>query len=729
MARAGEVSFDHEVMAVLSKAGCNMGACHGNFNGKGGFRLSLRGENPTFDFESLTRESNGRRIDHLNPDASLILLKPTGRVSHQGGVRFHKDSREYQVLHDWVAAGTPRGEHKSNPVELRVTPPEAVLIEPATSVSLQVRVRFADGSERDVTRLTTFELSNLTATVDAEGQVNRLALGETTIIARYLQLQVPIRLAFVPARPEFVWSEPPTNNFIDVLTFARLRELRMNPSEHSDDATFIRRAFLDAIGRLPTADEARQFLADQNSDKRSRLIDRLLARPEFADHWALKWSDLLRNEEKVLDPKGVELFHGWIRDSMAQGKPLDQFVRELLRAEGSTYEIPAANYWRANRDPTVRAETTARLFLGLRLQCAKCHNHPFDRWTQDDYYAWAALFSKVDYQVVENNRKDKLDKNEFVGEQVIFINENARITDPRSGEAPWPKLLGDRALGPASYQDRLTPLAYWLTSADNDLFAKSQANFIWYHLLGRGLVEPIDDFRPTNPATNPVLLEALAREFVAGQFDVRHLVRTILNSRVYQLASVPNGTNRDDENNFAHARIYRLPAEKLLDAQSDVLGLPAKFAGYDLGMRAMQIPGVQRVRSRDEPLTSGDRFLRTFGKPERLLACECERSNETTLAQAFALISGELHEQLESDDNRVARLVRQGHSDAEIVDELYWTALSRAPTPDESQAAATYLATHDREDADAAWLAAERLERLQDIAWALLNSKEFLFRR
>ena len=742
--RAVEGSFSHQVMAVLSKAGCNAGACHGNAAGKGGFRLSLRGQDPNVDHLWITRESGGRRINLIEPNRSLILLKPTGQVSHQGGIRFRRGSQEYEILCAWLEAGAlPPDRTSPRVTRIQVTPAHLFLLAPEDSIQLQVVAHFADGTQRDVTSLATFELSNMVADVLADGLVRRKAFGEATVMVRYLNQQAPARVAFVPLRQGFRWTNPPANNFIDDLVYEKLRQLRMNPSALTSDQVFVRRAYLDAIGVLPTAEEARRFVSDQRVTKRAALINQLLKRSEFADHWALKWSDILRNEEKVLDPQGVDAFHGWIRESVASGKPMDRFVRELLRGQGSTYENPAANYWRANRDASLRGETTARLFLGTRLQCAKCHNHPFDRWTQDDYYRWAALFARIDYEIVNNERKDRFDKNEFNGEQRVVFTESGGVDDPRTGHYATPKLLGDRFLSPGSYHDRLTPLAVWLTDSSNVRFAEVQVNFVWYHLLGRGLVDPIDDFRSTNPASNPALLTALSRDYAEHEFDLRHLVRTIMNSRVYQLSADPNGTNVDDELNFSHATIYRLPAEKLLDAQSTVLDLPAEFAGYARGMRAGQLPGVRRIRLRDGRLRPGDRFLKAFGKPERLLACECERSNETTLAQTFLLIGGDLHQRLAHPGNRLARLAFSPASDQEIVEELYWTALSRGPTSAEVQAAVELLRSAEgpfRTIADQAWarlfaqfgwvkLPDDRFSRVQDLAWALLNSKEFVLRR
>jgi hypothetical protein len=713
------VSFDRDVMAVLSKAGCNMGACHGNLNGKGGFKLSLRGEDPVADYQSLLRGADQRRVNLLDPAASLILQKPSGQVVHQGGLRFKRDSLEYEILTNWIASGASGPDPQSPSLKrLEVAPAEAILVEPAESAQLVVTAHFADGSRRDVSQLACYELTNRHASVNHDGLVNRESLGETTVLVRYLNQQAAVRLAFLPSRPGFAFTAPEPANTIDELVLAKLQSLQINPSAASDDATFIRRATLDAIGLLPTADEARQFVADAAPDKRERLIERLLTRPEFAEHWALKWADLLRTEEKVLDAKGVDLFYTWIRDWIAAGRPLDEFVRELVSARGSTYQNPPANFYRANRDPLTRGETTARLFLGVRLQCARCHNHPYDVWTQDDYFNWAAVFGRIDYQILSNKRRDKLDKHEFNGEQVVLIKDTGEVKNPRTGGDAQPRFLGGYSPPMHPAEDRLAPLANWLTSADNQAFVRSQVNFVWYHLLGRGIVEPIDDFRVTNPPSNPALLAALANDFAASGFNLRHLVRTIMTSRTYQLAAEPNETNREDEANFARATVRRLPAETLLDAQFQAIGAFSEFNGYPAGTRAGQVRGTIRIRSREKRPASADRFLKTFGKPERLLACECERSNETTLKQAFTLIGDEgLNDLLGDDDNRLAALARSELAPGEIAAELYWSALSRPPTSEELAAAESLLSSSD-----------DRFAALQDLAWALLNSKEFIFR-
>ena len=736
------VDFERDVMAVLSKAGCNAGNCHGNQNGKGGFKLSLRGQHPDRDHASLVHQYAGRRIDRFVPQRSLILRKATGRLAHQGGIRFRRDDLEYRILLDWLTAGAPAPEARQPALtDLVVTPTEAVTFGPDPQLQLTVLARFADGQQRDVTRLACYETSNLLARVEIAGRVLRQRYGQTTVIVRYLDRQVAVPVALMPDREPATVSRPDPQSQLDRLGLTRLDALRIEPSDRARDSVLVRRTFLDTLGALPTAEEARHFVDDSRPDKHSRLVDRLLPRPEFADFWALKWSDILRNEEKVLDARGVDVFHDWIRQQMATGRPWDQFVRALLRAEGSTYDNPPANYWRANRTPAGRGETTARLFLGTRLQCAQCHNHPFDRWTQDDYYSWAALFSLVDYEIVDNKRTDKFDKNEFKGEQRVQINGNLGVTDPRSGRFATPRLLGSQPLGPGSHYDRLTPLAVWLTAPENRQFARAQANFVWYHLLGRGLVEPIDDFRLTNPPSNPPLLEHLASEFIRSRFGHRALTRRILASDVYQRSAVPTTSNRQDELQFSRAEVKRLPAEVLLDAQTQVLGTPAVFVGFPLGIRAVQIPGVRRRRRRDSPPASGDRFLKTFGKPERLLACECERSNETTLKQALVLIGGAgLQQRLTAPGNALDRLLVRHPHDRELIAALYWCALQRPPTAAEAKRAARLI----EEAQQMADLPAERpvepgsspqqrrqsarREALQDICWALLNAKEFLFR-
>ena len=723
-AGAEPVRFRNDVMAVLSKAGCNQGTCHGNFNGKNGFRLSLRGQDPDFDLAALTRDMLGRRTDPHRPTDSLILLKATAAIPHEGGKRFEVNSLAYDILARWIAAGMP-ADPPDTPVlqRLEVSPRQHVLYEPAKHFRIRVKATFSNGEVRDVTRLAVYEPSNPVAVISPDGEVRRApdsaGLAEAVILVRYLDRQVTVPIAFVPAHPGFQWTAPPEANFIDRHIFAKLRTLHLLPSELCPDHVFLRRVYLDVLGVLPTPEEVREFLTDARPDKRARLIDRVLERPEFADFWALKWSDLLRNEEKALDRKGVQAFHQWIRDSIAQGKPLNEFAREVIAARGSTYGEPAANYYRSLRDPYSRAEATAQVFLGIRLQCAKCHNHPFDHWTQNDYHGLAAFFARVQYRILENNKRDRLDTHEFDGEQIVWFDRESELKHPKTGENVRPLFLGAPTPALAADADRLQALADWVARPDNPFFARAQVNRVWYHLLGRGIVEPNDDFRASNPPANGPLLDALAQDFAAHRFDLKHLIRTILNSRTYQLSAAANDTNRDDEANFSHALVRPLQAEVLLDALSQVTGVPVQFTGYPLGVRAGQLPGVRVSLSRGDRPTEGERFLKQFGKPDRLLTCECERSTDTTLGQAFQLITGELlNQMLAEKDNRLGRRLAAGKSDAAIIEELYLAALGRPPTERERRSAGGVVEKSK-----------DRRAALEDVLWGLVNAKEFLLRR
>lgn len=721
-AAANELEFSIDVMSVLSKAGCNAGTCHGNLNGKGGFKLSLRGENPDGDYQSLVSASRGRRVNLVAPAESLLLRKATGSVPHRGGARFTAESPSYQVLHDWLSSHA-RPPHAAAPTvtALQVEPSAAVVFAPQDQLSVQVRAIFSDGSSREVTERACYKLSNHNATVTADGRVRRRKFGETTLIVRYLSQQTPVSIAFSHGASDVTDAgqkpHQDEQQRIDHYIHRKLQRLQVQPTERCSDGVFLRRAYLDALGRIPTAEEAREFLRDPRPGKRAALIDDLLARPGFADYWALKWADLLRVEEKVLDTEGVRVFHRWIRDSIAAGMPHDEFVRQLITGVGSTFAHPPANFYRANRDPTTRGETTARLFMGIRLQCARCHNHPFDRWTQDDYYRWAACFSQLDYELGENKRSDTLDKNEFAGDQQVLIAVQAEVHNPNTGRPVSPAALGGPAIDASDGRDRLEQLARWLTSADNELFAPSQVNFIWFHVMGVGLVDPPDDFRLTNPASHPELLRQLAGDFAASGFDLRRMIRQLMNSQTYQRAAGAALADFDDRTLYRRAVVRRLPAEVMLDMQNDVLGTTAPFVGYEQPLRAVQVPGLRTKLFRSQGLRGGDRFLTTFGKPERILACDCERSNETTLKQALVLLGDGLSQRLSDPENRIHALAASPASDVEIVEQLYWTALSRAPSAEELAAAVALIQ------------AAGRPAALEDITWALLNAKEFLFRR
>ncbi|HTG43564.1 MAG TPA: DUF1549 and DUF1553 domain-containing protein [Verrucomicrobiae bacterium] len=713
------ISFRNDVMAILSKAGCNAGQCHGNANGKAGFKLSLRGENADLDFLALTHDQFNRRVDLVEPEQSLILLKPTTQLAHEGGQRFKTNSWEYLALLRWLKDGATNDfAFARSLVQLEATPSEATLFSPTNDLQITAVAFYSDGSKRDVTSLAVYESANPNVKINTDGRVHSGTPGETTVLVRYLNEQRPVRLAFVPQRPGFVWSKPPANNYIDYEVFAKLERLRTNPSELCSDETFVRRAYLDLLGIVPRGEEARSFVLNGSETKRSRLIDDLLEREEFADFWALKWLDLLRAEERILDRKGLELFHEWVRHSLLEHKPLDQFAREIIAARGSTYKNPPANFYRATRTPMERAEATAQLFLGIRVQCAQCHNHPFDRWSQDDYYDWQRVFAGVQYKVLENRRRDDNDGHEFKGEQIVYLAKAGEVKNPRSGAAAKPRFLGEKEYWSDNTSDELAALARWVAHPNNPFFAKVQANRVWFHLFGRGLVDPIDDFRASNPSSHPALLEALAADFVNHGFDLRQLIRVIMNSRTYQLAAFPNETNEADEINFSHSVPRRLGAEQLLDCQGQVLGMPPHLIGYPAGTRAVQLAGALAERKRDQGKSEADQFLAMFGKPARLLPSECERSCEPTMGQAFQMMNGPLlNEMLSAPANVLGKLCAGDVSNTDSLKALYWATLSRAPRSGELSTFETYLVK-----------AKDRRAAFEDIAWSLLNSKEFLFR-
>lgn len=723
-------SFRDEVMPVLSRSGCNLGTCHGNQNGKGGLKLSLRGQDPDADYVTLTRQLAGRRTSVLTPEDSLLLRKPAMQIPHEGGRRFHPDDAEYMILLRWIAAGMPASQNDAPRVKaLSVSPAFHTLSAPERVVSLTVLAMFTDGTTRDVTRLSVFESSDPAVVVTRDGMVefsDGATARLTTVNVRYQHLQATARLEFVPSRDDFVFDAPAPAGILDELVFSQLRRLKINPSPVCDDHVFLRRVSLDLTGLLPSARKAREFMESSDPDKRRLLIDELLDSQEFVDFQTLRWADLLRVEEKTLDNKGVQVYSRWIRDCVAADKPLNEFASEIVSARGSTYTEGAANFYRALRTPDERSEAVAQVFLGVRLQCAKCHNHPFDRWTQEDYYGWTNYFAQVDYKIIENNRRDINDKHEFVGEQIVLMKGDGNVKNPSTGKDAGLRFLGDvtpvaanRPKGKNGKQDRLQILAAWLADPENDRFAATQANRIWYQLMGTGVVDPIDDFRDTNPPVNPELLDALKSEFIRGGFRVRSLMRRILNSKVYQLSSVPNPTNQHDERLFSRAIPVRLTAEQTLDAISQVLDVTARFAGQPDGIRSVQLPGGPAGSVRRSRPEIGDRFLTLFGKPPRLLTCECERTGETTLAQTMELVSGELiSTMLRDDKNIVSTAMRSDQSTAEFIEQLFWTALGRPVTEDERSRIEACVAEHS-----------DRQVALQDLVWAVLNSNEFLLRQ
>jgi Protein of unknown function (DUF1549)/Protein of unknown function (DUF1553) len=713
-------SFRNDVMAVLSRSGCNQGACHGNLNGKGGFKLSLRGEDPNFDLSVLTRDFLGRRLSPIRPEESLLLRKATGFIAHEGGPRFGAQSIEYRIMRDWIAAGCPADAANQRVISrIEVTPSRQILVYPENRFRIAVKGFYSDGTSRDLSRLAVYEPStagNVSVAPDGEASMDRP--GELVVIVRYLDRQAPVSVAFIPAREGFAWKDVPLGSPIDRILFERMKSLRLTPSDRCCDSAFIRRAFLDALGVLPSVEETTTFLADGRSDKRTRLIDGLLNRPEFADHWAQKWSDLLRNEEKSLDRKGVRVFYQWLRDSIAHDKPLNELAREVIAGRGSTYQNPPANFYRALREPYGRAEAVAQVFLGTRIGCAKCHNHPFDRWKQNDYHDFAALFGTIDYRILSNNRGDKLDTHEFDGEQIVLTTRDSDMLHPRSGTPLKPRLLGETA-ALADGVDRLQVLADWVADPKNPFFARAQANRVWYHLLGKGLVDPIDDFRSTNPAVTAELLDYLSQRLAASSFNLRSLVGEIMNSRTYQLSSDDAGTNHDDDMHFSKALIGPLEAEQLLDAVCNVLDTPVKFNGYPTGYRAGEIAAMPQGRRGEKRKEMGEKFLKVFGKPDRLLTCECERSEDTGVLQSFQLLTGELlHSLLDRTDNRIGQLLTEKKSNSKIIETFYLAALSRYPTKTEIERLTAFVGK-----------ATNRREALEDVVWGLVNSKEFLLRR
>jgi hypothetical protein len=721
-------SFRNEVMAVLSRSGCSLGTCHGNQNGKGGLKLSLRGQDPDGDYLTLTRQLASRRTNALVPDESLLLRKPLMQVPHEGGRRFQNDSTEYQILLHWIEAGMPDDSVTTPRLEKLIVQPGTVTIHsPQRSVTLKATGHFSDDTLRDVSHLVVFESSNPEVEVTAAGEVqfSESAVAQrTSINVRYLHLHATAVVEHVPEQPGFQFLAPTPANRIDEIVFSQLQRLKINPSPLCDDTTFLRRVFLDLTGQLPTAAEASDFMSSTEVDKRAQLIDRLLASEGYVEFQTLRWADLLRVEDKTLDTKGVQVYHHWIRESVSRDKPLNQFAAEIIAARGSTYTEPPSNFYRALRTPEERSESVAQVFLGIRLQCAKCHNHPFDRWTQDDYYGWTNFFARIDYKILENRRRDENDKHEFNGEQIVFLQDKGDVKNPTTGQKVGLRFLGDvQSSAPKSTEsgsgDRLQVLADWLRSPDNRRFASTQANRIWFQLMGTGIVDPVDDFRATNPPSNPELLEFLTIEFVRSDYSVRKLMRLILNSRTYQLSAETNTTNAQDEVLYSHVVPRRLSAEQTLDAIGQVLQTSVPFGGHPKGTRAVQLMGVRNGGHRYSRPENGDRFLALFGKPGRLQTCECERTTETTLAQTMEMVTGEvITELLSADDNGIRRALSSDQSTSEFLDELFWSAVSRAPTADELQRLEAHILASEN-----------RMNGLQDAVWAVLNSNEFLLRQ
>lgn len=695
------VPFYHGALAALTKQGCNMGACHGSPSGKGGFRLSLGAFDPELDKFTLIREEYGRRTNPHAPEASLLLLKPLMKVPHGGGLKITRRDPAYALLRDWIAEGC-RIDPPDAPrcVRIEVYPPSGrVLHHPAHTQQLCVLAHFDDGSVHDVTPIAVYSSSDeKVAEVTTAGLVIGHDRGESAIMVRYLEFVESVYLTFVRDVPGFVWNDPPANNVIDDLVYAKLRQLQFLPSELCTDDEFLRRVYLDTIGVLPTLEETEAFLSDTSPDKRSKVIDALLERPEYARFWALKWGDLLRMTKKAVGEPGVHKYHQWLLRSFEKNQPYDEFAREVLTAAGSTLTHPAANFYRTTTDVNDCVESVAQVFLGARLQCAKCHNHPFERWTQDNYYGMAAFFNRV--QRKPGPRPDDL---------LIFTSRSGEVTQPRTGKTmkPWLPSVGETDV-PAD-MDRRIAFAQWLTQKDNAFFARVEANRIWAHLFGRGIVDPPDDFRDSNPPSNAALLDELARSFAEYGFDRKQLIRLILNSRTYQASARPNEFNQDDVKYFSHYQPRLLSAEQLLDAICHVTGVSEKFGSLPPETKATQLPA---------PDMAENEFLKIFGQPERQTVCECERSDDSNLGQALQLFNGPLvHGKLRNEGNRFRRLMNEGRTDEEIIRTLYLTAVCRPPSEAELSASLAHIASKPD----------QRVEALEDICWAILNTNEFLF--
>jgi hypothetical protein len=559
---AEPVSFAREVIPILTKAGCNSGSCHGTPAGKNGFRLSLRGYDPALDIYTLTREVGGRRIDRIAPGRSLILQKGAALTAHEGGRRLDPDGDLYRLVRDWIAQGAPDDRDRSpRPTRLAVTPAQTILDAPASSVTLKVVAAFPDGSKRDVTRLTRFTVNDeLAARVGAGGTVTRSRPGEVVVTAEYMGLMTPAVILFRDPNPDFRWPDPPVWNYVDEHVFAKLKVLQIEPAPLCTDGEFVRRAHLDAVGRLPTPAEVRAFLADKEPKKRAKLIDALLERPEFADWWALKWSDRLGVNQRFVGKIGALKYYQWVRGAMAANVPEDEFARTVLTASGPNYSNPPAGFFRRLRSPELRAEEVAQLFMGARVQCAKCHNHPGENWTQDDYYGLAAFFARVQY------RSGPFFVQIYDKEETVLAKRDGELKHPRTGLAVKPKFPGGAAVAIPPNVDPRAAFADWLTAPGNPYFARAAVNRIWFHLLGRGVVDPVDDLRSTNPPSVPALLDALAADLVKSGFDRKHLIRTVMNSRVYQSSGRKTATSGDDVKYFSRYVPRRLGAEALLDA-------------------------------------------------------------------------------------------------------------------------------------------------------------------
>ncbi len=693
------INFKNQITPIFTKTGCNGGGCHGKSGGQNGFRLSLLGFEPQEDYEYLVKEGRARRLFPAAPDYSLLLLKAANIVPHGGGERITKDSHDYRLIKRWIAQGMPYGSPEDPVVTGLEVYPKMRVLTPEGKQQLRVLAKYSDGSVDDVTHTAQYEPNDKEiGEVNMDGLVSAMGRpGDVGIMIRY-QGHVGVFRATIPLGAP-VENLPKPANYIDEAVFAKLQLLGMPPSETADDATFLRRVTLDLTGRLPKMERAKAFLEDKDPNKREKYVDELLASTAYADYFANKWSAILRNKRRQdTYTHGTFGFHAWIREALHSNMPYNKFVANVIAASGEPGHNPPAVWYREVQKPEEQMEDVAQLFMGIRMQCAKCHHHPFEVWSQEDYYGFTAFFSRV-------GRKNGLRPNE----QVIYHNPGtASARNLKTGQPVKPTGLGSEPMDIAPERDPRLELAAWLGAEKNPFFARSLVNRYWKHFFSRGVVEPEDDMRATNPATNPELLDAMAKNFIKDGFDMKKLVKTIVMSETYQRSCFPNGYNKDDKQNFSRFYPRRLNAEVLLDAIDEVTGKQSSFSGLPTGTRAVQIPDHGGVNSY---------FLTVFGKPEGSSVCECERSGDANLAQSLHLInSREIQDKLSQ--GRAATLARDKRSDDEKITELYYRAFSRPPVAEELKIAKTYLTKYEEKDKKLGY---------EDLIWALINTKEFLF--
>lgn len=713
------ISFRNDVLPIISKAGCNTGGCHGALAGKGGFRLSLFGYNPEADHAAITREVLGRRIEPADPARSLLLTKPTTALAHKGGKRIDVDSAEYRLLARWIAEGAP-GPKADDPVivSLNVTPAGS-LVKAGESMSLAVRAKFSDGRERDVTRHAKFTSTDETvASVDGVGTVSIIGPGEGAITAWYSSQIVIARVTspYPHEVPDSVYAEAQRENFIDDLVLEQLRRLNLKPSPPATDATFVRRAYLDTIGRLPTPAETRAFVADTSPEKYARLADRLLAREEFVDYWTYKWSDLLLVSGAKLRPEPMKAYYGWIRKNVAENTPWDEFARGVVTAQGSATEDGASNFYAIHQDPESMAENVSQAFLSLSLNCAKCHDHPLEKWTNDQYYQFANLFARVRAKGWGGDARSG------DGKRTLYVEPDGDLIQPRTGKPQPPAPLDASAIPKDDPADRRDVLAEWLTSPENPYFTRAIVNRVWANFMGVGLVESVDDLRASNPASNEKLFSALADQLVEQRYDLKSLMRLILTSQTYRRSGEALPENADERRYYSRNYPRRLPAEVLSDAIADVTGVHDSFKEIALSdgsseKTELYPDGTRALELVDASVKSY--FLKTFGRNQREITCECERSNQPSLVQVLHLSNGgTINDKLAAKEGRVSELLADDPPPADLMNQAWLLCLSREPTERERAEFAPLLAVGTPE---------EKRQATEDMFWSLLTSREFLF--